>query len=249
MVSNVTTLQSAIGDLEDLPLHHGDQEIRSPERGGTWAQDRWRFDGLVDGHHHHEKYLDGNARICAIAKDNGSEWQSGAGFTVAMRDLYETGGRAAVAQALGKDPDSDYLDRLIGREFNVGAFGQRREVWDAACSLITGAGPYAHVHPTQDRSLTYREVARIQGWPDDLRVDYDGSAYGGEAIGAVWGKAVGVAISTHAGQEVAEWLEGDITGKTPGVRIGNREWLIDEMAASRHLRRQSSDAKKTARIS
>jgi hypothetical protein len=35
---------------------------------------------------------------------------------------------------------------------------------------------------------------------------------------------------------------------TPGELIGNREWLIDDLAASRHLRAQSSKARSRRRV-
>jgi site-specific DNA-cytosine methylase len=239
-----TTMRDAIGDLETLAITKGDQPITRPDMGGDWAAARRRWDGQVDGQHHRRP---GNAMICNIAGEHGVEWKQGASFTQVMQALYAKGGKNAVAQALSKDPDSEQLARLIDREFNVGAFGQRREVYDSSCSLITGAGPNAHVHPSQPRSMTLRELARVQGWPDDLRIDYDTRVYGEEKIEAVWGKAVGITVSTHAGQQVREWLEGDVAGKTPGQRIGDREWLIDHLDAAKRVRHMALEARREAR--
>lgn len=245
-VAEAATVQEAIGDLEGLVLTMKEQPILHPERGGAWAADRRRFDGYVDGHQNepsvHSQRI---AEICRVLEEKGTTWYQGWSFTRAMQELYSRGGRDAVVQSLMRD--DEVLDRLIGREFNVGAFGARREVYDAACSLITGSGPAAHVHSVEGRAFTYRELARIQGWPDDLRIDFDEDVYGKEHIGAVWGKAVGCLVAEHAGHAVREWIEGDRVGKTPGELIGDREWLIDDLPASRHLRRASMTTKRSAR--
>jgi site-specific DNA-cytosine methylase len=246
VVENITPLSDAIADLEGLEIKMAEQPIKHPDRGGEWAASRRRFDGMVDGHTTQPStYTRRIEEICRVAVDHKTRWYPGWHFTRVLQEIYGRGGRDAVCQALIRD--DEVLDRLIGREFNVGAFGTRREVYNAVNSLITGSGPASHIHPIEDRSMTYRELARIQGWPDDLKIDYDIPTYGKEHIGAVWGKAVGCTVAEHAGHTVREWLEGETVGKHPGEEIGPREWLIDELPASRHLRRQALDARRGAR--
>jgi site-specific DNA-cytosine methylase len=243
---SVTPLRDAIGDLEELELTLREQPIKHADRGGDWADARRRFDGMVDGHAPpRSTYTRRIEEICRVAKDHGTQWYAGWSLTNVLQDVYARGGRDAVSQALIRD--DDVLDRLIQREFNVGAFGTRREVYESANSLITGSGPASHVHPVEDRSMTYRELARIQGWPDDLRIDYDVDQFGKEHLEAVWGKAVGCTVAEHAGHAVREWLEGDRVGKVPGAEIGPGEWLIDDLAASRHLRREALESRRQAR--
>lgn len=246
VVPHITPISEAIGDLEELELKMAEQPIKHADRGGEWAATRRRFDGMVDGHMtetstHARRVVE----ICRVAEDHGTRWHPGWHLTRILQEVFGRGGRDAVSQALVRD--DDVLDRLIRREFNVGAFGSRREVYSSVNSLITGSGPTSHIHPAEDRSLTYRELARVQGWPDDLIIDYDVPTYGKEHIGAVWGKAVGCTVAEHAGHAVREWLEGETVGKSPGEEIGPREWLIDELPASRHLRREALEARRTAR--
>lgn len=46
--------------------------------------------------------------------------------------------------------------------------GLKRLSYDEPCLTITGAAPSEFVHPTQDRTLTIRECARIQTFPDSF---------------------------------------------------------------------------------
>lgn len=246
VVEHVTSIRDSIGDLEELDIKMAEQPIKRAERGGDWATNLRRFDGLVDGHAtetstHARRVVE----LCRTAQESGTAWHQGWQLTRILQELYARGGRKVVSQALMRD--DDVLDRLIRREFNVGAFGSRREVYGSVNSLITGSGPTSHVHPVEDRSMTYRELARIQGWPDDLKIDYDVATYGKEHLSSVWGKAVGCTVAEHAGHTVREWLEGDRVGKTAGELIGDREWLIDELPASRHLRREALEQRRAAR--
>jgi hypothetical protein len=114
-------------------------------------------------------------------------------------------------------------------------------------SLIAGGGTGGHFHPTENRLMTYRELARVQGWSDDLRIDFDTTVYGKESLDAVWGKAVGCLVAEHAGREAVDWLDEKRAGRTSGELIGDREYLIDELDHSRRLRRENQAEKKRVR--
>jgi site-specific DNA-cytosine methylase len=244
-VENFTTVWDAIGDLENLITPQmEDQPVPTPGAGGDWAHARQRADGLVDG----AAYYSGptwSARIYKtfeVATRLGVPWANGSGQGQALGMIYQVGGRDALIEVGGPD----FADRMIKVGFSLGPYSSRRECPDAMHNLIAGGGTGGHIHPTRDRFMTYRELARIQGWPDELRIDIDKKIYGKENIEAVWGKAVGCLVANHAGSEVAEFLANDPHGgtKTSGELIGDREWLIDELEHSRRLRRESARVKR-----
>ena len=82
--------------------------------------------------------------------------------------------------------------------------------WDGQCPTITAGfdsftrGRYGH--PEQHRSLTLREGARLQGFPDDFRfcgTRYDVRVQIGNAVPPPLGKAVGKAIIKALGKVAA----------------------------------------------
>jgi site-specific DNA-cytosine methylase len=254
-VKQITTLADAIGDLEGLDLRVGDQPLKNvPGRSGQWAEQRRRADGMVDGHWVERSiWLTRTLNTLEMSERNGDPWPQGEAITTMMRRVWEAEGRDGMVQLMGGEAAAD---TVIRREFNFGAFAGGREAYDGACSLITGGGAISHVHPTEMRTLTYRELARVQGWPDSLRIDFDTEVYGTEDTKACWGKAVTPVVGRHAGDAVKEWLldrdaggDGTQMGQAHrGEVIGRREWLIDELPDSRHLRHASSKARSRRRL-
>lgn len=243
-VEHFTTVRDAIGDLEDLDIQLGAQPIHHPERGGAWAHDRQRADGLVDGmmHYSGKTWLARTDKVFELGHRYGVPWPPSYGLDRTLRLIYQHGGRDALVEVAGET----FADRMVRVDFSMGPYSAKRECWDSMHNLVAGGGTGGHIHPSKDRFVTYREVARIQGWPDELVIDFDISKYGKENIEAVWGKAVGCLVSEHAGQEVADWMSRQISDKTTGELLGDREWVIDELDHSRRLRRDSSRAKKAA---
>jgi site-specific DNA-cytosine methylase len=242
-VTDFVPMWDAIKDLRDLKLQMPDQKIR--KSAAPWGAERHRADGMVDGMGNYvgvwQRRLESTGREL---EQLGSRWPEGTGHGEAMRMLYQIGGDAPLRRAL----ESDTLtDRMIANGFNLGPYASKRESRTAMNSLIAGGGTGGHFHPTENRLLTYRELARIQGWPDDLRINFDTSVYGKESLDAVWGKAVGCLVGEHAGHAAIDWLDGKRTGHTHGELIGDREYLVDELDHSRRLRRDNQAEKKRAR--
>lgn len=241
-VEKFTTVTEAIGDLADLEMSMSDQPLKSPKLGGNWAHDRQRADKMVDGMDHYRGPT-WSGRILNtfdVAARLGTPWQQGAGQDKALKMIYQLGGFEALSEVGGPE----FAQRMVNADFSLGPYASKRECEDAMHNLIAGGGTGGHLHPTRDRFITYRELARVQGWPDELRIDIDREVYGKEKIDAVWGKAVGCLVANHAGKEVAEWLRGEVADKIAGELIGEREWLIDELDHSRRLRRENSKIKK-----
>jgi DNA (cytosine-5)-methyltransferase 1 len=72
-----------------------------------------------------------------------------------------------------------------------------------ASTLLTKCDPHwgAYIHPTQDRTISVREAARLQGFPDIFRFagDYLGKHYEqvGNAVPVPVARAIGLAVSMH----------------------------------------------------
>jgi site-specific DNA-cytosine methylase len=244
-VEEFTTVMDAVGDLADLEIRLDDQPLRSPHAGGEWARSRQRADQHVDGMEHYRgpTWAARIDKTFEVAARLGVPWPQGAGHGFVLGMIYQSGGFEALAEVGGEE----FANRMIGAKFSLGPYSSRRECVDAMHNLIAGGGTGGHLHPKVDRFMTYRELARIQGWPDELKIDIDKSKFGKENIEAVWGKAVGCLVAEHAGEQVRDYLNGVFDSKTSGELIGEREWLIDELDHSRRLRRQQARVKKMRR--
>ena len=78
--------------------------------------------------------------------------------------------------------------------------------------VITGGAVHLVVHPTLPRTLTHREAARIQGFPDAWKIWPVRNA---ADLGPGWGKGVPV----HAGRWIAHWARESLLGR-PGSSSG-----------------------------
>lgn len=244
-----TTLRDAVEDLENCESKWSVQSIPLDDvnKGGLWAHSRQNALQTVDGFtsYNGPTWTGRIHRALEAGVKYGVEWPQGRDFGFQLRQLYQVGGRDALLEV--ESSNTEFVDRMIRIDFSLGPYATRREVYDAMHNLIAGGGTGGHLHPTRNRLMTYRELARVQGWPDDLLIDYDKAVFGKENIEAVWGKAVGCQVANHAGEEVRDWLDAVTVGKTKGEKIGDREWLIDELDESRRLRRANAAAKKAAR--
>jgi DNA (cytosine-5)-methyltransferase 1 len=77
-----------------------------------------------------------------------------------------------------------------------------------ASTLLTKCDPHwgAYVHPLQDRTISVREAARLQGFPDKFR-------FAGESLGAQYeqvGNAVPVVVAKAVGDAVAGHLKENL---------------------------------------
>lgn len=76
-----------------------------------------------------------------------------------------------------------------------------------ASTLLTKCDPHwgAYVHPQQDRTISVREAARLQGFPD--RFQFAGAAIGqhyeqvGNAVPVTVARAIGAAVSSHVDED------------------------------------------------
>ena len=84
--------------------------------------------------------------------------------------------------------------------------------------VITGGACHLILHPWLPRTLTHREAARIQGFPDAWQIEP--LRHMGGTIAATWGKGIPV----HAGRWIAHWAKQSIEGN-PGSYTDD-EWPV-----------------------
>lgn len=105
----------------------------------------------------------------------------------------------------------------------VTGFASVRLKADAQCRVITGIAPEIYVHPTENRVLTFREIARVMGFPDSWNVEKY-AVTGWQA--RLFGKGICVEAAHWISTAAAQSLSGN-PGSEKGVQIGEREFLIN----------------------
>lgn len=235
LLEQPTTVFEAIGDLAKLPVTRGLQEHNHGGKLSKFAYDRVTSDGSIDGHWFRTttgwvRYANATLEVCS---GENVEWERRASMGKTLVKLH------ALDQADGGDrvyrcfPNNEAkANVMIGREFNFGAFEIVRWRKDGPGRVITGGGPMYTVHPTEPRNLTYRELARVMGYPDAFRIDVEAAK--GEKLDAIWGKNVAVPVGKWVGESIDHWLQGDRSG-IAGTVVGDRESLIDHLDDSRRL--------------
>lgn len=209
VVREKPTFGDAILDLQDLP-HTWELQPRT-RAASTWAEPLAR--DVVDGHvwipnSDYRRGMD----LLRVA----GPWKHGERMsTVAKR--YHT---------LGVEFPETWPNapKYIARDFdNMGYHQLCRWYPDQPARVITGGGLGSILHPTYDRLLTHREVARVMGFPDDWRIH---PLRNQSNLRATWGKG----IPCGSGRWLSTWVRRSILGR-PGSLTGepmsDGEWLID----------------------
>lgn len=209
-IGRVPTLMQSIGDLQGLAITWDKQPYRRP---ATWWSKQLRAkNGIVDGHYHRVNPL---ARR-AFDLMEGVGWPPGACISDIARTYYKRYGR------LPSSWDAT-AQKLIDNDFKMGFYQMHRWKPEGHARVVTGAAVQLVLHPTEDRLLTNREVARIQGFPDDWKI---GPLRTKSGVDMIWGKGIPV----QCGKWIAGWAKAAIEknpGGYEGLLIGERERVID----------------------
>lgn len=208
----VPTFNESISDLEGLDLTWEKQAYKRPD---TWWSHRRRApDNAVDGHM--TRQLSTWNRILEVFDALDGEWKQGWREEDALREVWQRKGSLPPA----------YKRRealLESRNFQLGVNQPMRWKDDRPCRVITGAALEAVIHPHENRLLSHREAARIQGFPDTWRVwpvrDY-------RTLGRTWGKGIPVDAGRWLGYWIKRALEED-PGTMRGTPVGDREALLE----------------------
>ncbi len=153
------------------------------------------------------------------------------------KSLLETGigmaAREAISEPAGRFVEKygiDALRKLDGWDSRRTTYfesrGWRKDQyqpmrWDAdkPCPVITGKIQES-LHPTEPRCLTFREAARVLGYPESWKLcDYKTDAWLGKGIPTGSGKWIAESIKLS--------LEGHASELEQGVSTGNREHTYD----------------------
>lgn len=204
----VPTFRETVGDLRGMRRTWEKQPYKYPE---TWWSHRRRSpDGATDGHM--DRRLSEYKRVMAIFDALDGDWPQGQNMETAAKRVYDRYG------ALPPIWESQ-TERLISRDWVMGPNQPVRWSMDKPCRVITGAALNVAIHPTEDRLITHREAARIQGFPDDWSIwpmrDY-------KRLHATWGKGIPVDAGRWLGYWMKRALDGD-PGSMMGIPDGDRE--------------------------
>ena len=243
-VTEIPTFSSALRDLEPLGLTMEEQPYDSVEHivnyegevvrtfvanGSSWAAEEMHDGtGFVDGHDILRS--PGLYRSLELINGTGIEWLPGENLAKVMRKYHDKYDRLT--------PLWDYMTRdgvpkskkvLDNRDdngdFRMGHNQMTRWHWDRPANVITGGGAHLVMHPTLERTLTQRELARIQGFPDDWKIlPLRGTA----DLGPSWGKGVPVT----AGRWIARWARESLDGR-PGELSGGTVEAYDKRVAKK----------------
>lgn len=208
------TMMDVIGDLENCEITWDAQKYSGEP--SEFVKNLRNANGMVDGHM--AKQNVNSTRIADIFDVLGNEgWKP---MTPINRAL-----RSAVEKNNGQFPQTwlGLADKIVEHDYNMGFSMPSR--WDAHswAHVLTGSALDHVIHPTQPRTITHREAARIQGLPDSWMF---ADARGYSALASTWGKAVAAQAATWIGEATVASLNGEPNGPS-GELIGDREWLID----------------------
>jgi len=210
----------------DRPCHCPVFVMNSTRWARTHAHD---LSGRVDGHDIARSPT--YDRIQELF-DEGMEWAEGERVSDVLRRYYKMHGKlprgwyynskkpllddngTPVMTDEGKPAYVDIVkaDRLIETDFAMGHNQTIRWRGGRMAKVITGGAVHLILHPTLNRTLTQREAARIQGFPDNWKIWPVRNA---ADLGPAWGKGVPV----QAGQWVASWAYRSLNGN-PGPLAG-----------------------------
>lgn len=239
----VPTLREVIGDLESLPLTMDAQ--RAVETPSWWVEPKWT--GTITGHDitretpHQRRvfataealgWCQGDPIEAVVARyfDEHGTFPEGWGDAVQDTLYYRPLRRAHDYNLVhaGEMTREEYEQKHRSpfppappKPFQSGAYSTKRWHYDRAARVLTGGGLVDNLHPTLPRTFTYREAARIMGFPDSWKVDsYAPNSHN------VFGKGVIVEVGRWIGRNVIDALEGG-PGDYQGVQSGEREFVVN----------------------
>ena len=171
------TLQDAIADLPPVPSGHFEEKVRriAPTISGPYVREM-------------RKGLKGAESM--IVRDHVTRWHREDDIR-AFRYMGEGDRYAVVPRELRRYRDDIFKDKY------------HRMVWDKPAWTVTAhlaKDGYKYIHPEQDRTISVREAARIQSFPDRFR--FAGSRTDrfrqvGNAVPPKLAQAVGESVILH----------------------------------------------------
>jgi site-specific DNA-cytosine methylase len=208
-------LKDIWSDLTNHPLTWQSQPYRRP---ATWWTEGPRAGCTTfDGHAVHRGLpIERALELMDQVSGNGG-WPAGWSIGRVAKHAYET---------MGKLPASwdHMLPKLLAKDWHMGFASITRWDADRPGRVIMGSALDMVLHPSEPRTITHREAARVMGFPDDWRI----LPLRGQAnLRATWGKGITVICGRWIGEWCRASLDGHPGGNT-GVEIGERERLVGD---------------------
>lgn len=231
---HVPTFAGMLRDLKPLGLTMTDQRYPTARIVGEGTEDEhtvvmgsslWSQreahdgSGIVDGHNIYQSNT--LNRTMELLRDPNTSWAQGENMSAVLRRYYHANKALTPSwnymtkktdEASGEIIHLPKWERLVETDFAMGFNQPTRWRDDRPANVITGGAVHLVVHPSEDRLITHREAARIQGFPDDWKIFPVRKA---PDVGPGWGKGVPV----QAGRWIARWAL-EALGGTPGTNQG-----------------------------
>jgi site-specific DNA-cytosine methylase len=210
-IRRTPVLEDALGDLMGLGQTWEAQPYR--KKPSWWSRQLRSSSGLVDGHMGRNEAVDVKRTLQLL---HGGPWAEGETVSMVAERYYQEHGHLPPLWA--------HLEsKFVANGFKMGFHQPNKLHWDRMARVVTGAVLHKAIHPREQRFLTHREAARIQGFPDDwlIRPLRDVSS-----LSMTWGKGIPVQAGAWLGGWISEALDGNASDNT-GELIGEREHKID----------------------
>lgn len=266
-LDRMPTLNEVLGDLPHSGKGSNETLLRYTRKASWWARSRVNPDGYVDGNATWDDLFETSRGHRLQQVIDTGEWAPGEQLPEVLRRIVERDGSwpagwdAAAQQkhlqrplakgadwdrvAAGKMSAEDYCAKWGTVDFppskpepwQGGAYAAKRWDGDKHGLVMAGDALQQIVHPTQPRTLTYREAARIMGFPDAWSVTPyylkpDGSS--ARASAQVFGKGCLVDSGRWIGEAAVARINGEPL-EDSGVEVGEREFVVDHRNLHRDL--------------
>lgn len=269
-VARVPIIAESIGDLAHFGDHRPDDMLQYTESANWWTRAR-RQPQACDGHvTNHDLYSNAHAKRLQGVLDIG-DWQENEPMEFSLKRYYERTGefpegwtdaavRSVLHRPLEKCADYDqvkvgamtedqYMLKWATRRFPAqrpepwpsNAYSPRRWRASHAGRVISGDGPNSIIHPWLNRTLTFREVARLMGFPDNWNVE---PYYNNKHGYLVFGKGVVVEAGRWIGEAAVNAVNGEPYDHT-GELIGENEYEINLTNTHRDIYNERTGERKT----
>lgn len=222
LTDKLATMGDIVHDLIPGKLTMDPQKYKRKARH-SYVESLRSPDGTFDGHQ-----IRTSAEVRAMEwitetlETWGEPWRGGEKIGDATTRAVQLAGLSNVPDFMKRGVDGAITHSLLATH----AYVPVRSHYGKVSGVVTGTGPEDIVHPSLPRTITYREAARIMGFPDNWSLAaIDGK--GGPSNNQKW---LGKGISVPCGEWIGGWAKAALEG-TPGSwrgeDIGDREWLIN----------------------
>jgi site-specific DNA-cytosine methylase len=209
-IKRVPELKDVIGDLEGLGLTWEPQPYRRPASWWVEEQNLRSESGLVDCHYGRFTSVHSQRVTDLMSK---GRWAQGEIVSTVAQRYYETHGELPLSWAAVQE-------KLVAKDWQMGFHQPTRWRRHRVARVVTGAALDQIIHPTEHRLMTHREIARIQGFPDDWTIRTSPDRH---RLGPTWGKGIPV----QCGRWIGGWLKAAVEGE-PGSYAGEPSEERDE---------------------